>query len=452
MVGVRVVDRYTLDREVGRGACGAVWAAQDDVLLRPVAIKRVGPPPGGAGSEAVRAEREARLAAQINHPHVISVFDLVEYDDHFWLVMEYVDGDPLSRLISDRGPQSSDQARRLLAPVADALAAAHDLGIVHRDVKPSNILVGRDGTVKLSDFGIARGAHDATLTVTNSITGSPAYLAPEVATGGRATPASDVWAFGATLFHTLAGHPPYHQEDADNAVLAVLYRVVNDEPPRLPGAGPLAALLERTLTRDPADRMTMAEVRDYLQHVDQTAATSTQALPAPPPPPPAHRAPAAPGRSWALPIAAAAAVVLLLVGLALLVRGGGDEKPVAAVTTSDAPSTGSGGSGSPAPDPPDEPTAAELREFASTYVATADADPAAGFRMLTPDYQQRSPGYREFWGPMSNPRILDLSADPAAMTVTYTYRYDLPGVGNRTETVTLELVERDGRLLIADAS
>ena len=508
MTITRVADRYTLDREVGRGACGAVWAANDEVLRRPVAIKRVGPPPGSEDTETVRAEREAQLAAQVNHPNVISVFDLIQDDDdHYWLVMEYVEGCPLSTIIREQGPVPADELARLLAPVADALAVAHQLGIIHRDVKPSNILVRTDGEAKLSDFGIARAIQDATLTQTGAVTGSPAYIAPEVATGGCATPASDVWSFGATLFHALSGEPPYHSDDEDNTVLAVLFRIAHDDPPRLPSAGWLAPLIEMTMTRDPEARPTMAEVRDFLSErapatpSENTPTTPDQTLvipavttpttggttdlataaftPEPPkpstPPPPEPSSPQPPSPPDGPPppipsraaggrgsraterrtvlIAAAAVAVLVLLGLALLMNTGGGNDPT--LPTSDpTESAAQGQTGGQSPtDRPSEaaPTAEELKAFAENYVRTADRNPDAGFRMLTPAYQQRSPDYADFWGPMSNPRILEIRADPKAMTVSYTYQYDFPGVGNRTEQVTLELVQKGDQLLIDDA-
>ncbi|WP_435771145.1 protein kinase domain-containing protein [Nocardioides sp. SYSU DS0651] len=515
MAAARVADRYTLDHEVGRGACGAVWAATDEILDRTVAIKRVGPVPGGDQTETIRAEREARLAAQVSHPHVISVFDLVHDEDHHWLVMEYVDGSPLSALIKERGPLPPDDLAAMIAPVADALAFAHDVGIVHRDVKPSNILVRRDGEAKLTDFGIARTMQDATLTQTGAVTGSPAYLAPEVATGGSATPASDVWSFGATLYHALAGRPPYHREDEDNAVLAVLYRIVHEEPPRLPSAGWLAPLLEMTLTHDPAGRPSMAEVRDFLYARTPDVSRPTLFLPSaesPAPeelagspglatvavaagtvetrrPPVAQRGArsrrnhpprrAVTGLRRTVVVAAAVATVLLVTGLTFALGTSDDGGGQSGATAAPSDTVPASGSDEPSPTEPfpqatddaasdeappqddpttdapptyEPPTAAELRDFARTYVRTAERNPTAGFRMLTPGYQNRSPRYDEFWGSMSNPRILELAADPAAMTVTYTYRYRFPGAGTRTERVTLELVKRDGRLLIADAS
>ena len=151
-----IADRYTLDREIGRGGMGAVWLGRDEVLGREVALKRIGMMPGGTSPDLGRAEREARLAARLNHPHVVAVFDLVLEDEQQWLVMEYVEGVTLSELVSRDGALTPDEASPLLEQAADALAAAHDAGIVHRDVKPSNILVTPQGQVKLSDFGIAR--------------------------------------------------------------------------------------------------------------------------------------------------------------------------------------------------------------------------------------------------------------------------------------------------------
>ncbi|HWJ68408.1 MAG TPA: serine/threonine-protein kinase [Nocardioides sp.] len=462
----RVAGRYRLLREIGRGAGGAVWLAQDEVLGRRVAMKHA-KPAFDDGHDAVRAEREARLAARVNHPHVVAVFDLVIVDDGSWLVMEYVDGEPLSSLVRREGAVSPDRAARLLRPIADALAAAHELGIVHRDVKPSNILVDRDGVTHLSDFGIARGAQDPTLTRTGLVTGSPAYLSPEVAIGRTATQASDVWAFGATLVHLLTGRPPYHRDGDENGPLAVVHRIASEPPPRPPEAGWLGPLVAATMATDPGDRLTMAQVHDRLVADEEPMARTATLAMAPPPAPPTAPPPAwvpapppGPGtsplhadrpdrrdRKRALTaVAGAAAALVLAVLLFVAVSTGDDDGPVDRRT---APST------SPAATSPSrtEPTttAAELEQFARSYVETADGDPAAGFAMLTPSYQRESTGYDDFWGPMRDPEILDLSADPATMTVTYTYSYVLPQEGRRTETVTLQLVDDGGTLLISGA-
>lgn len=486
MSAVRVTDRYTLHREIGRGGSGAVWLGRDEVLGRDVAVKRVGMPPGAMDADVLRAEREARLAARVNHPNVVAVFDLVETDDSHWLVMEYVAGTTLAKAIETRGPMPPDTAAPLLAKIADALAAAHAADIVHRDVKPSNILLGDDGSVKLTDFGIARGVADASLTQTGLVTGSPAYLSPEVASGASATPASDVWSLGATMFHALAGRPPY---DVGDNVLGGMYKIVHEEPPRLRDAGWLAPLLEMTMSRDAAERPSMADVRDYLRArpssqaaaaaiLDRTPtrespAVATAALPPPPASPPEEGltiidapAPLAPGEPEGEPardrragmlavVGGAVAAVIAVIGVVVLLNNGPDEeRPPAA---GEATSRTGGESDTDGSTPPDDPatqappTAQELEAFAEAYVATASTDPAAGFRQLTPDYQTRSPEYEEFWGSVTNPRILDVSGDPDAMTVTYTYRYNMRGAGAVTETVTLQLVQQADQLLIADA-
>ena len=478
----RVDERYTLLQEIGRGGSGPVWLGEDEVLGRRVAIKRIGLPPGTADVDAVRAEREARLAARVNHPHVVAVYDLVESEEDHWLVMEYVEGTTLSGRVRAEGPLGADETARILAPVADALAAAHAAGIVHRDVKPSNILLGTDGSVKLSDFGIARALADASLTQTGLVTGSPAYLSPEVASGGSAHPASDVWSFGATLYHCLAGRPPY---DVGENLMGAMYRIVHEDPPRLATAGWLAPLLEATMTKDPQARPAMSDVVAYFEALPPeqpgpatavlpvvppapSAPTGpTAALPVdtpPPPPPTAPAAPAAPGeprrgrRRIAPALAGVAALlVVAVVGAALLLGGSDDQDPTGAepATATDSPTSAdpTTASTSPTTAPPPAPTAAELEDFARSYVTTAASDPEAGFALLTPSYQRASPRYEEFWGSVSEPRIQEISADPDAMQVTYTYSYEVEGEGRRTETVTLDLVQEGEDLLIAgDAS
>ncbi len=484
MQTTRVAGRYTLDREIGRGGSGAVWLGRDDVLGRQIAVKRIGLPPGALEADVQRAQREAHLSARVIHPNVVAVYDFVEDGDLHWLVMEYVDGPNLAQIVRDRGALPPDEAARILGRVADALAAAHAVDVVHRDVKPSNVLVGSDDVVKLSDFGIARAVADAALTQTGLVTGSPAYLSPEVATGATATPASDVWSLGATMFHVLAGQPPYKAGDDPGSILGALYRIAHEEPPRLRTAGWLGPLLEMTMTRDPASRPTMAEVADYLHARNGTtseqpvmppiaapepttpypssgtkafAPAPAVATPAPRPATPATAATAAApsARSRLVPAAVVGGVVLVLLAvLGLFLLAGGDDDPG---TASDGTSQDTGGSeGSDSPDDATSddagPTADELEQFATSYVETASSNPSAGFQQLTADYQEQSPNYADFWGSVSNPRILQVSAEPDALRVTYRYTYLLRGEGKRTETVTLQLVEEGDRLLIAGAT
>ncbi len=455
---------------------GAVWLARDETLGRDVAIKRIGTAPGGESADLERAEREARLAARLNHPHVVAVFDLITEDDERWLVMEYVEGVTLSALVQRDGALTPDQASPIIRQAADALTAAHAAGIVHRDVKPSNILVTADGQVKLSDFGIARAEADASLTQTGLVTGSPAYLAPEVASGQMATTASDVWSLGATLFHALAGRPPY--EVGDN-LMGALYRIVHEEPPRLAEAGWLAPLLEATMTRDPDHRWSMERVRDALVagpagtlvHPAPAAApiretSHTEVLPsAVPPVEPAASHRRRPATGPLLVAGAVALLVGLIVWAALATRVPEQGSPAAddgVSESSSAPETSRSPSRSPSNSPtPTQtgPTTQGMEQFIGDYLSTAAADPATGYTMLTPAFQQESgglEGYRSFWDTVESAELQAIQADPDALTVAYTVAYEMdssgPGSGDSTDDVNLTLAFDDGDYKIADES
>jgi eukaryotic-like serine/threonine-protein kinase len=450
-----IAGRYSLEREIGRGATGAVWLGRDELLGRAVALKQIGRMPGTDSTDLARAEREARLGAQLNHAHVVAIFDVVTdpETEARWLVMEHVDGVTLAELVRDRGPLTPDDAAPLLRQAADALVAAHAAGIAHRDVKPSNILVGAGNQVKLTDFGIARVAADPALTQTGFVTGSPAYLAPEVATGGRGDEASDVWSLGATTFHALAGRPPY--EIGDN-VLGALYRIVHDEPPRLAEAGWMAPLLEGTMVKDPARRWSMAQVRDFLAGPGQAApvvsaapaerapddSTHTRVLGTVPQAPaavresgPATRRSGRPSRS--VLVAGAIVLVLLLAGVLYAVLhdsgGGGTANP------SDTSTTKTGA----------KPTAKGMEAFIRDYVATVSDDPDAAWKMLTPKFQRESGGldtYREFWDDATDGRVLSITADPDNLTVSYQVRFD--DFDNGPGPTVLDLTFDNGRYLI----
>ncbi|MGY2702928.1 serine/threonine-protein kinase [Nocardioides sp. HB32] len=463
-----IAGRYTLDREVGRGGMGAVWLGRDDVLGRDVALKRIGMAPGGSTPDLERAEREARLAARLNHPHVVAVYDLVNDGDDQWLVMEYVEGTTLAALVQRDGALLPDEAAPLLRQVADALAAAHAAGIVHRDVKPSNILVSPDGQVKLSDFGIARAEADASLTQTGLVTGSPAYLSPEVASGQQATPASDVWSLGATLYYTLAGRPPY---DVGDNVLGAMYRIVHEEPPRLSHAGWLGPLLEATMTTDPAARWSMARVRDHLTGAEGGEETRTMAMPPPPavptpavvaPPPPViapepPREPVRRSRGGPIAIAAAAAAILLLAVIAWIAGShSGDDSQTGGKGGSGSPRTSTSPSTSPSSPSTSSPstavTADGMENFVETYLATVTTDPKSAWAMLTPDFQAQSGGfgqYQKFWKDFQSADLLSADADPSTRRISYRVEY-LHQDGSKTQDdVTLTLEGKDGDFLIA---
>ncbi|KRF30559.1 serine/threonine-protein kinase [Nocardioides sp. Soil805] len=479
-----IAGRYTLEREVGRGGTGAVHLGRDEVLGRPVALKRIGMVPGADAPDLARAEREARLAAALNHPHVVAVYDLVVEDDHQWLVMEYVEGETLAERIRRRGRLGPDEAASLLWQAADALAEAHEHDIVHRDVKPSNILLTAADQAKLTDFGIARAMADASLTQTGLVTGSPAYLAPEVASGSTATSASDVWSLGATLFHALAGHAPY---DVGGNLIGGLYKIVHEEPPRLPDAGPMAEVLEHTMVRDPERRWTMAQVRDHLDALRRgetptqvvptgaTTRTPVQPVPAVPPAAAPPEAPAARSeqtgtiaptprqprrRRSVLPwlVAAAAAILIGILVVASLQDdpgqpaadpGSGSSSPS---PSSESPTSESPSSESPTEDATPVATRREMTAFIEDYLATVTSDPRASFAMLTPQFQQASngfEGYSGFWGTVESATPRDITADPESLTVTYTVDYVMESGREDTDDVSLQLVRQDDTYLIA---
>src|SRR3954453_16601328 len=228
-----IAGRYRVQRAVGRGGMGTVWLCRDDLLGREVAVKQVGVLPGESVPDLARALREARSSAALNHPHVVSVYDAIEADDHIWLVMEYVPGHTLSQLIAQEGRLDPARAASIGAQVADGLAAAHARGTVHRDVKPGNILVDGD-VAKISDFGIARTEGDAQLTRSGLLTGTPLYFSPELARGADPSPAADVWALGATLYAAVEGAPPV--TDRGNPI-ATLAAIAQTPPPRPQHAG-----------------------------------------------------------------------------------------------------------------------------------------------------------------------------------------------------------------------
>jgi serine/threonine protein kinase len=248
---------------------GAVWLARDELLGRDVAVKQVLVPVGidAALAKANRdaAMREGRIAARLSHPHAVGVYDMVLDEGQPWLVMEYLPSVSLSALLNDRGVLPIAQVAQIGAQVADALAATHAAGIIHRDVKPGNILIGqgpgREGQVKITDFGISRAVGDVSLTQTGVVKGTPAFLAPEVAQGSPPDEASDVFSLGATLYACLEGTPPFGL--SDNA-LQMLHKVAGGDfqPPRQAGA--LTSPLMRMLSPDPAERPTMTQVRDQL--------------------------------------------------------------------------------------------------------------------------------------------------------------------------------------------
>ena len=481
-----IAGRYTLVREIGRGGAGVVHLGHDEVLDRHVAIKRMGLLPGTTEDDVARAEREARLAAGINHPHVVSILDLVKDEDCYWLVMEHVEGRTLTEVVVAEGALEPTRAAGILAQAADGLVEATRAGIVHRDVKPSNLMVDDHDHAKLGDFGIARSASDAALTRTGLVTGSPAYLAPEVASGSVATTASDVWSLGATLFHAVVGRAPY---DMGQNVLGGLYRIVHDDPPRLPDDHPLAAVLAGMMQKDPDERWSVERVRDELRRAasgtggvtsegarpDSEATLTLGAVPGPaaatsPQPPPAVPASAS-ARRDGLPLAriATVAALVLLLGLGAWLLWPDD---VDSDSTAGAPA---GQSQEPEPSdtpsseqPPDEPTteptsepttdepsptgASAMQAFVDDYFSRVTSDPESTFELLTPQFQAQSggfEGYSGFWRTIESATASDIRADVEAMAVSYTITYVTTSGRSTTQQGRLMLRESGDGYLIA---
>ncbi|WP_324192130.1 serine/threonine-protein kinase [Nocardia puris] len=273
-----IAEHYRLVERIGSGGTGVVWRATDERLRRSVAIKQIAIQPSLPESERdivrQRAIREARNAARFQHPNAIVVFDITEHEGDPCLVMEYLKSRSLAAVLSAQGTLPLTQVARIGEQVASALIAAHQAGIVHRDVKPGNVLLDDHGTVKITDFGISRATGDVTLTETGLICGTAAYLAPEVARGADPTPAADVFSLGATLFHALEGEPPY---GSSANPLAVLYAAANGQVSEPRNAGPATDFLLALLNPDPEDRPSMRVARDTLAAFADSGATPVPA-------------------------------------------------------------------------------------------------------------------------------------------------------------------------------
>ncbi|MBB5154854.1 serine/threonine-protein kinase [Saccharopolyspora phatthalungensis] len=284
--GRLVAGRYRVQRRIGSGAMGVVWECVDERLHRTVAVKQLllqpGLDPGEAEEARQRAMREGRIAARLQHPNAISVYDVAEDEGQPVLVMEYLPSTSLAGMMSDHGPLPPREVARIGAQVASALGAAHAAGVVHRDIKPGNILLGDNGQVKITDFGISRAQGDVQVTKTGMLAGTPAYLSPDVAMGQEPTPASDVFSLGATLYAAIEGRPPF---GLNENTLALLHAVAAGkiEPPQQ--AGPMAQPLMAMMAARVEDRPDMAQVREMLQSVaDGGSVTSIPTMAAPIPP------------------------------------------------------------------------------------------------------------------------------------------------------------------------
>ncbi|MGW1553465.1 protein kinase domain-containing protein [Streptomyces sp. NPDC002346] len=385
-----IAGRYRLLGPLGQGGMGTVWRARDDVLGREVAVKEVRAPSGLPTPDVqrlyARLEREAWAAARVSHRNVVTVYDVATEDSRPWIVMELIRGLALSDVLDAEGPMSPQRAAHIGAEVLAALRSAHGSGVLHRDVKPGNVLLANDGRVVLTDFGIAMVEGTSALTMTGELIGSPEFLAPERALGRTPGPESDLWSLGVLLYAATEGNSPFRQ----NTPLNTLRAVVDEELPPPRRAGPLAPVVEALLRKDPAARLSAAEAEHRLRIVaaggtprtagagaaDPRGATMTAGTTAPATPFPATSfpSPASSATSaYAPEERSRRAVAVLAVGLAvlLLAVGGiiwtlahkGDDKNAGR-------STGAPGPG---------PTSSAPRSAPATRVTSdADGSPGAG--------------------------------------------------------------------------
>ncbi|MFA1540703.1 serine/threonine-protein kinase [Actinomadura monticuli] len=307
--------RYRNLGRIGQGGMGAVWRAHDPELGREVAIKELRVPEQVTERERsvwyARMEREARAAAGLRHPAIVTVYDRVMGEDgRPWIVMELIRGRSLAQLLAEQGAVPARRVAAIGLAMLDALSAAHAQGVVHRDVKPANVLLEGDRVV-LTDFGIAAVEGDATLTGSGAVLGTPAYMSPEQVRGERATPASDLWALGATLYAAVEGRPPFTAPSHGGLFVAIATQ--EPAPPRC--GGPLAHLLHGLLSKDPAARLSPAQVRDLLQAVSDDGEPPL-AEHRPPSPEPATRVEPASTGACRHPVAVRGALVAAWIAIA----------------------------------------------------------------------------------------------------------------------------------------
>lgn len=322
----QVNNRYRLIEPLGEGGMGVVWRAYDELLDRTVAIKEVRYTGIGDDKRAElnrRTIREARAAGRLDHPSVVVIHDVIEEDGRPWIVMQLVRSRSLAEVIRENGPLPVGHVAVIGHSVLDALRAAHATGVLHRDVKPENVLLADDGRVVLTDFGIATMEAEAGLTATGGLVGTPAYMPPERLNGLPARPESDLWSLGATLYAAVEGIAPFKRDSWAATVAAVLRD--RPEPPRL--AGPLGPVIAGLLRQNPAERMSAGEAARQLQAV----AAGRQA-------PVTREIPTRRRRGWTVPVAAAGVVAAVSAGAFLLINAS-DGGSVAVQPTPQPPAT-----------------------------------------------------------------------------------------------------------------
>jgi eukaryotic-like serine/threonine-protein kinase len=481
--GQLVAGRYRLMESIGSGGMGVVWQAKDERLERTVAIKQLMTRPGLSEMETVgarrRAMREARIAARLSHRNAIALFDVAEHDGEPCLIMEFLPSRSLSAVLADRGSLPSTEVAEIGSQVAAALAAAHAAGIVHRDVKPGNILLDDAGTVKITDFGISRALDDNTVTQTGMLAGTPAYLAPEIARGRQPDRASDVFSLGATLYHAIEGTPPFgHNGNA----LALLHAVASGQVPPPRRAGSLAPVLMSLLRPEPENRPTMAEAAEALaapvpespeeyETVPVHPNTPPRAMPQPvqtmamPHPAPVHQEPprpasaaAPPNRNRRIAITAGLIVVCALAGIitAMIISSSGDQGGVASPPPSTAPPTSAPQNSSPAAPPPVQGPIdwSQAGQLVIDYYNGMD-NPAATWEMLSANLRKAfgdQNGFTQYWKQFKqvsarNARGVTPNQD-GSVNVPVDVTYTGADGAARPEHKVLKVIIEQGRLAI----
>ncbi|MFF8450931.1 serine/threonine-protein kinase [Streptomyces leeuwenhoekii] len=346
-----IAGRYRLQDRLGRGGMGVVWRATDQLLGRQVAVKELPSDDSLSAAQARRRRdrtlREARALAQLHHPNVIVVHDVVEHDERPYIVMELIDGGSLADRVAGRGPVDAREAARIGVALLGALRTAHAAGVLHRDVKPSNVLVAEDGRVVLTDFGVAHVAGTSTLTESGTLVGSPEYTAPERMSGVRTGPESDLWSLGALLCAVLSGESPFHRDSLGG----ILHAVVSEEIRPPAQAGPLLPVIRGLLERDPDRRLDAAQAEEMLRAYLETGRTF----------PPAGTAdPRRSTRTVLLAALLAAATAGAGISVAALITdrdGGGDGTPASPAPRTTPPPGAPSPPASPPPSPSSEPSA-----------------------------------------------------------------------------------------------
>jgi hypothetical protein len=378
-----IAGRYALLQEIGRGGMGIVWLAEDRTIGRHVAIKELHLPAGVPAEERrvleERVLREARAAGRLNDPGVVTVYDVVQEAGATYIVMELIQAPTLTAIVAQRGPLPQDAVARIAGQLLDALDSAHAAGIVHRDVKPSNIMVLPNGRVKLTDFGIAQSTDDPRLTTSGTLVGSPTYLAPEVIRGQHADVGSDLWAMAASLFFAVEGRAAFERQ----STAATMHAILNEVPYLTRCQGPLAAVITGLLNVTPKARLSTQQVRGLLGQVIQPIDPTTS-LYTPPPMARPNGGPATRRARWPLVTAAAVLVAGAFVGGWFTGRAGMVE-PVVDPAKGSTYSYGGAGADIPEFDVPQNQCAPARLEVGRSYTQTADCAGPHDFEVLYVD-------------------------------------------------------------------